>query len=179
MSNYRRARAPGETYFFTVNLYDRKSDLLVREIDLLRESVRSTRARHPFYIEAWVVLPEHMHCMWKLPPGDNDFALRWQVIKFAFSKRLRAVEPRTVNQRRRAERGIWQRRYWEHLIRDAQDYQQHFDYIHYNPLKHNYVGRLADWPYSSFHRAVAMGIYPEDWCGRPSDDTGDFGEYGF
>ena len=87
MSNYRRARVPGACYFFTVNLRDRSSDLLIREIDLLRETVRATRLRHPFHIDAWVVLPEHMHCMWTLPPDDADFALRWKVIKFAFAKR--------------------------------------------------------------------------------------------
>lgn len=88
MSNYRRARVPGATYFFTVNLCDRTSDLLIREIDLLRETVRATKARHPFHIDAWVVLPEHMHCLWTLPPDDADFALRWKVIKFAFSRTL-------------------------------------------------------------------------------------------
>ncbi len=133
MPNYRRARVPGPTYFFTVNLRDRSSDLLIREIDLLREAVRATRLRHPFHIDAWVVLPEHMHCMWTLPPGDADFALRWKVIKFAFAKRVPLTETRTINQQRRRERGIWQRRYWEHLIRDERDYQRHFDYIHYNP----------------------------------------------
>ncbi|MCU1715851.1 REP-associated tyrosine transposase [Pseudomonas sp. 5P_3.1_Bac2] len=173
MPNYRRARVPGATYFFTVNLHDRTSDLLVREIDLLRATVRATRARYPFHIDAWVVLPEHMHCLWTLPPGDADFARRWQVIKFAFAKRLPASEPRTINQQRRNERGIWQRRYWEHLIRDDHDYQRHFDYIHYNPLKHGHVQRLMDWPYSSFHRAVRMGLYSNDWCGDPLlDDQG-------
>nr|WP_298109698.1 transposase [uncultured Pseudomonas sp.] len=176
MPDYRRARVPGATYFFTVNLDDRASDLLIREIDLLRESVRATRARHPLHIDAWVVLPEHMHCLWTLPPGDADFALRWKVIKFAFAKRLPAAEPRTANQRRRGERGIWQRRYWEHLIRDERDYQRHFDYIHYNPLKHGHVERLADWPYSSFHRAVAMGIYTRDWYVAPPPEDEGFGE---
>ncbi len=176
MPDYRRARVPGATYFFTVNLDNRTSDLLIREIDLLRESVRATRARHPFHIDAWVVLPEHMHCLWTLPPGDADFALRWKVIKFAFAKRLPASEPRTANQRRRGERGIWQRRYWEHLIRDERDYQRHFDYIHYNPLKHGHVERLADWPYSSFHRAVAMGIYTRDWYVEPPPEDEGFGE---
>ncbi|ARU89794.1 transposase [Pseudomonas sp. M30-35] len=176
MPNYRRARAQGATYFFTVNLRDRKSDLLIREIDLLRTTVRATKARHPFHIDAWVVLPEHMHCMWTLPTNDNEFALRWKVIKHAFSKRLLVTEPRTVIQLHRRERGIWQRRYWEHLICDEQDYQLHFDYIHYNPLKHNHVRKLVDWPYSSFHRAVAMGIYPEDWCTSPAHEQGNFGE---
>jgi putative transposase len=176
MPDYRRVRVPGVTYFFTVNLHDRSSDLLIREIDLLRETVRAIKVRHPFHIDAWVVLPEHMHCMWTLPPGDADFALRWKVIKFAFSKRLPANESRTITQRRRGERGIWQRRYWEHLIRDERDYQRHFDYIHYNPLKHGHVERLIDWPYSSFHRALAMGIYPEHWSVEPLHKGGQFGE---
>ncbi|PTU76013.1 REP-associated tyrosine transposase [Pseudomonas mangrovi] len=176
MPNYRRARVPGATYFFTVNLRDRSSDLLIREVDLLREAVRAVRARHPFHIDAWVVLPEHMHCMWTLPPGDADFAVRWKAIKFAFAKRLPINESRTLKQQHRRERGIWQRRYWEHLIRDEQDYQRHFDYIHFNPLKHGYVARLADWPYSSFHRAVAMGVYPEDWCLAAEQLDGAYGE---
>jgi putative transposase len=176
MSNYRRARVAGATYFFTVNLRDRSDDLLVREIDLLRWAVRVTRERHPFYIDAWVVLPEHMHCMWTLPPGDADFAVRWKSIKFAFAKHLPAVERRTINQYRRNERGIWQRRYWEHLIRDNLDYQRHFDYIHYNPLKHGHVQHLADWPYSTFHRAVKMNIYPANWHTEPSSPVENYGE---
>lgn len=167
MPDYRRVRVPGATYFFTVNLRDHTSDLLSREIDLLRETVRVTKARHPFHIDAWVVLPEHMHCLWTLPPGDADFALRWKVIKFAFAKRLPVTETRTANQQRRGERGIWQRRYWEHLIRDERDYERHFDYIHFNPIKHGHVERLKDWPYSSFHRAVAMNVYREDWGTEP------------
>lgn len=176
MPNYRRARVPGTTYFFTVNLRDRGSDLLIREIDLLRSTVRATKARHPFHIDAWVVLPEHMHCLWTLPPGDADFSLRWKVIKFGFARRLPASEVRTGTQERRGERGIWQRRYWEHLIRDGQDYQRHYDYIHFNPLKHGHVQRLVDWPYSSFHRAVARGLYPLDWCGGVLSEDVDFGE---
>jgi putative transposase len=102
--------------------------------------------------------------------------VRWKVIKFAFTKRLPITEVRTVNQQRRRERGIWQRRYWEHLIRDEWDYQRHFDYIHSNPLKHGHVERLADWPYSSFHRAVAMGIYSADWCVGPEQVDSGYGE---
>jgi putative transposase len=172
MSEYRRARVAGATYFFTVNLRDRSSDLLVREIDLLRETVRSTRNRHPFRIDAWVVLPEHMHCLWTLPEGDADFALRWQVIKFGFARRLPKTTTLPTNLQARSERGIWQRRYWEHLIRDADDYQRHFDYIHFNPFKHEHVQRLADWPYSSFHRAVRQGIYLPDWCGEADIEVG-------
>ncbi|UQY34196.1 transposase [Pseudomonas fulva] len=176
MPNYRRAQVLGATYFFTVNLRDRTSNLLTREIDLLRETVRATRARHPFHIDAWVVLPDHMHCLWTLPPGDANFARRWKVIKFAFAKRLPLTETRTVNQQRRRERGIWQRRYWEHLTRDERDYQRHFDYIHVNPLKHGYVERLEDWPYSSFHHAMAMGIYPLGWCVEPEGAERGYGE---
>ncbi|SDI01401.1 putative transposase [Pseudomonas benzenivorans] len=176
MSAYRRARVPGATYFFTVNLRDRHSDLLVREIDLLRASVRATKARHPFHIDAWVVLPEHMHCLWTLPAEDADFALRWKVIKFAFARRLPKGEALTGTQRARGERGIWQRRYWEHLIRDDLDYQRHFDYIHLNPRKHGHVEHLADWPYSSFHRAVRTGIYSPDWWGNEDLGGKGYGE---
>ena len=116
MSRYRRAHVPGATYFFTVNLLNRRSDLLVRHVDLLRETVRATRSRHPFHIDAWVVLPDHMHCVWTLPDGDADFTLRWKVIKFAFARRLPKTEVLTATQRSRGERGIWQRRYWEHLV---------------------------------------------------------------
>jgi len=176
MPDYRRVRVPGATYFFTANLRDRRSDLLTREVVLLRETVRATRARHPFHIDAWVVLPDHMHCLWTLPAGDADFALRWKVIKFAFAKRLSKTETCTAAQQRRGERGIWQRRYWEHLIRDERDYERHFDYIHLNPLKHGHVERLEDWPYSSFHRAVARGIYPIGWCAAPEQDQRGYGE---
>ena len=177
MSNYRRAPMPGGTYCFTVNLRDRRDDLLVREIDLLRTVVRSVKQRHPFHIDAWVVLPEHMHCLWTLPPSDMAFADRWKAIKFAFSKRLSNGESRTYPQHARGERGIWQRRYWEHLIRDNLDYQRHFDYIHFNPVKHGHVQSVRDWPYSSFHRAVRDGIYPVDWAGNAlENDAGNWGE---
>lgn len=98
------------------------------------------------------------------------------MIKFAFSRRLPSTETLNASQQNRRERGIWQRRYWEHLIRDERDYQHHFDYIHYNPLKHGHVQRLMDWPYSSFHRAVAEGIYPADWCAVPEQVEENYGE---
>lgn len=113
--------------------------------------------------------------MWTMPVGDADFALRWKIIKFAFSRRLPTTERLTPTQQRRGERGIWQRRYWEHLIRDERDYQRHFDYIHYNPLKHGHVQLLADWPWSSFHGAVAMGVYPGGKC-PDSEVDGEYGE---
>jgi putative transposase len=166
MPNYRRAFIPGGTWFFTVNLLQRyHNDLLIREIDLLRETVRRVREHHPFQIDAWVVLPEHMHSVWTLPPGDADFSLRWRLIKSGFSRALPKTERRSEVRIAAGERGIWQRHYWEHFIRDDTDYQRHIDYVHVNPLKHGRVKRVADWPYSSFHRYVANGIYPLDWCG--------------
>jgi len=176
MSRFRRARVSGASYFFTVVLADRRSDLLTRHIDLLRETVRATQLRHPFHINAWVILPDHLHCIWTLPQDDANFALRWKVIKFGFSKRLSVGEVRTATQRARGERGIWQRRYWEHLIRDEQDYQRHVEYIHFNPVKHGHVGAVKDWPYSSFHRAVREGLYPQDWGGDFAVETGGWGE---
>jgi len=125
MPDYRRNRVPGGTYFFTVNLLDRSSDLLVARIDTLRDAVRRARAHAPFHIDAWVVLPDHMHCLWTLPEGDADFPGRWRAIKMAFSKSLPADEARSGVMARRGERGIWQKRYWEHTIRDDRDYAAH------------------------------------------------------
>ena len=166
MPNYRRAWHPGGTYFFTVNLLERRhNNLLVRHIDLLRDAVREVRARHPFEIHAWVVLPEHLHCIIALPEGDHDFAVRWRRIKAIFSKSLPREELLSATRLRRGERGIWQRRFWEHLIRDEQDYAAHMDYVHINPLKHGLVKQVSDWPYSTFHRLVTQAVYPADWAG--------------
>ncbi|WP_371368328.1 transposase [Pseudomonas sp. QL9] len=173
MPNYRRAWVPGGTYFFTVTLRNRNADLLVREIDLLRQVIGRTKRRHPFRIDAWVVLPEHMHCLWTLPPGDADFATRWKAIKSGFARDtfLPQGDHLTDSEWLRGRRGIWQSRYWEHLIRDETDYRRHFDYIHINPVKHGLVTAVKDWPYSTFHRAVTQGIYPVDWAGDPSLDV--------
>ncbi len=169
MSNYRRLWIPGGTYFFTVNLLRRKeNDLLIRQIDLLRAVIKSVRHHHPFLIHAWVILPEHMHCVLSFPEGDADFEKRWRLIKGQFSKQLPAFEWRTEVQKRRNERGIWQRRYWEHAIRNEEDFCAHMDYVHINPLKHGLVTRVSDWPYSTFHHLVKMGIYPPDWAGENS-----------
>jgi len=177
MPNYRRNRVSGGTYFFTVNLLDRHSDLLVREIDALREAVRQARLQHPFHIDAWVVLPDHMHCIWTLPDGDADFSKRWQMIKTSFSKSLPAVERVSTARARRGERGVWQRRFWEHTIRDERDYAAHMDYVHFNPVKHGHAGTVADWPYSSFRRCVEHGLYPREWLARNVDaDPSAFGE---
>ena len=165
MPDYRRVWVPGGTYFFTVNLLERRgNDLLVRYIDPLREAVRLTRRDHPFVIHGWVVLPDHLHCIVELPQGDADFALRWQVIKRRFSMKIPRMEYRSDVRQRRRERGIWQRRYWEHVLRDEADYARHMDYLHYNPVKHGCVDRVMAWPYSTFHRLVRLGVYPADWA---------------
>jgi len=165
MSNYRRVWVPGGTYFFTVNLLERRRRLLVEHIVELRAAFRATHATRPFEVIAIVILPDHLHCLWQLPPGDADNANRWAQIKSGFSRRLALNERRSAQRVARRERGIWQRRYWEHLIRDGSDLQRHVDYIHFNPVKHGHVARVADWPHSSFHRWVARGDYPLDWGG--------------
>ena len=163
MPNYTRYRIPGGCYFFTVNLLERNKTLLVDHIDLLRESVRRIKRVSPFHIDAWVILPEHMHCIWTLPPEDDNFSGRWREIKKAFSKALPKTERISDVRARRKERGIWQRRFWEHVIRNDEDYKTHMDYIHYNPVKHGWVEHVSDWPYSTFHRWVEQGVYPDDW----------------
>ncbi len=169
MSNYRRYRVPGGTYFFTVNLLERRQDTLVRHIDSLRDAVRKTRHERPFHIDAWVVLPDHLHCVWTLPPGDDDFSNRWKAIKIRFVQALPRTEHRSKVRIAKGERAIWQRRFWEHAIRDERDYTQHIDYVHLNPLKHGYVQRVVDWPHSTFHRYVAAGLLPAGWCGIVTD----------
>jgi len=163
MPEYRRHRVAGATYFFTVNLHDRNSNLLVDQINVLRDTVHRVRTLMPFHIDAWVVLPDHMHCLWTLPEQDGNFPKRWQAIKMGFSRRMTPGEPLSASRRKRGERGIWQRRYWEHTIRDERDYTTHFDYIHFNPVKHGYVTQAADWEFSSFHRSVRQGLYPATW----------------
>jgi len=175
MTEYRRNWTPGGSYFFTLALADRSSGLLVREIDRLRDAVRQVRVRWPFRIDAWVVLPDHLHAVWTLPPGDADYATRWRLIKSNFSRGLPTDEPRSQSRIAKGERGLWQRRYWEHGIRDERDYQRHLDYVHFNPVKHGHVARVADWPYSTFARYVRDGCYPSDWGGGGEDDGG-FGE---
>lgn len=176
MPDYRRFRVPGGTYFFTVSLLNRRADTLVRHIDALREAVRLTRQERPFHIDAWVVLPDHMHCVWTLPPGDDDFSNRWKAIKVRFVRAVPQTEHRSKVRIAKGERGAWQRRFWEHAIRNEEDYARHVDYVHWNPMKHGLVGRLADWPYSSFHRYVRFGLLPPDWAGGTPENFGPMGE---
>jgi REP-associated tyrosine transposase len=176
MTNYRRNFVPGGSYFFTVNLMTRRLQLLTERIGALRNAFRHTRMRHPFTIEAIVILPDHLHAIWTLPEGDPDYATRWRLIKSAFSRALPVTEQVSSSRFFKTERGIWQRRYWEHTLRDEADFARHVDYIHFNPVKHGYVKRVKDWRYSSFHRMVRLGICPRDWGGDFTDDGTKFGE---
>jgi putative transposase len=171
MPDYRRWRIPGGSYFFTINLLERRSDLLVRHIDALRAAVRRTRRERPFRIDAWVVLPEHLHFVLTLPEGDDDFSNRIKAIKIRFVRALPPTERRSTVRVARGERGIWQRRFWEHAIRNDADYARHMDYVHFNPVKHRYVTCAWDWPYSTFHGLVQAGLYLPDWG---VTDSGDF-----
>lgn len=171
MTEYRRACRPGGTWFFTATLAERAgSNLLVDRVDDLREAFRYVRKRYPFALDAVVVLPDHLHCIWTLPPGDTDFATRWSLLKGHFSRSIEKGEPLSESRSKRRERGVWQRRFWEHLIRDEEDLARHVDYIHWNPVKHGWVRRVADWPYSSFHDFAARGVYTPDWGGDGAPD---------
>jgi len=164
MTDYRRIHIPGATWFFTVNLAERKGTrLLVDHIDALRQAFIQVRRQHPFQIEAIVVLPDHLHCIWTLPPGDEGFSVRWGLIKSCFSRSIEKSERISESRLKRGERGLWQRRFWDHLIRDEADHRAHLDYIHWNPVKHGLVSNVADWQYSSFHRFVERGLYPASW----------------
>ena len=176
MSRYHRAKIEGGVFFFTVVLADRSSDVLVRQVDRLRRIYASVQERQPFETVAICILPDHLHAVWSLPEGDSDFATRWSLIKSGFSRGLPDMTIRSRSNVGRREKGLWQRRYWEHAIRDDDDLERHVDYIHFNPVKHGYVSRVHDWPYSSFHHYVAQGILSEDWGGDIREVTGRFGE---
>jgi putative transposase len=175
MPNYRRAFVPGGCWFFTVNLLDRRRSLLTENIAALREAMRIVKARHPFTIDAMVILPEHIHAVWTLPPRDTDFSLRWRLIKIGFVQAIPKTERRSRVRMQRGERGIWQRRFWEHLIRDEDDFRRHVEYCYINPVKHRLVCRVRDWPHSSFHRGVRAQLFPEDWAGDVAAESR-FGE---
>jgi putative transposase len=180
MSDYRRAKVQGGVYFFTVITYDRQAVLLEEAVRAaLRQGIENARRTLPFEIEAWVLLPDHLHCLWTLPPEDHNFSARWAIIKRQVSRDCSLPHQPMLSQsrQRRNESGFWQRRFWEHLIRDETDFRHHMDYIHWNPVKHGYVKQVADWPYSTFHRHVRRGWYPPDWGGAGVDAMkGEFGE---
>ena len=175
MVRYRRNFAAGGTFFFTVTLADRTSRALTEHITALRAAVRQTRTSQPFGIDAIVVLPDHLHMVMTLPEEDADYPNRWRLIKRRFTDALLKSRGQ-VTRLRNGEVALWQRRYWEHTIRDERDFERHVDYIHFNPVKHGLVERVRDWPYSSFHRYVRQGILPQDWAGDFGQDTGSFGE---
>ncbi|WP_250459766.1 REP-associated tyrosine transposase [Microbulbifer litoralis] len=175
MVTYRRNRLPGGTYFFTVTLRNRDATTLTDHIDALRQAFRSTRNKYPFTLDAVVILPDHLHTIWTLPLKDDDYPTRWRSLKSLF---VRALKKRGIPLSRDAkgEYALWQRRYWEHTIRDSEDLSRHMDYIHYNPVKHGLVKRARDWPHSSFHRWVESGVYDLDWGGpEPLEEEG-YGE---
>ncbi|MFN0040038.1 MAG: REP-associated tyrosine transposase [Burkholderiales bacterium] len=173
---YRRSHVAGGTYFFTLNLADRSSDLLVRHMDDFRAVLGHVKRAHPFVLVAMVALPEHLHAIWRLPPGDADYPMRWSLIKAGFSRRIGKSEHVGLSRAGKRERGIWQRRYWEHQIRDESDLARHVDYIHYNPVKHGWVKRPVDWPHSTLHGYIEREIVTPDWGASPNEEGGGFGE---
>jgi putative transposase len=154
MPNYRRVRVPGGRYFFTVVTDPRRPVLTSASTRAaLRAAIDAVREAHPFHVDAWVLLPDHLHCIWRLPDGDADFPIRWAKIKRLTRERL-GMQPTEK---------FWQPRYWEHCIRDDDDLARHLDYIHWNPVKHGMVGIASAWPFSTVHRFIASGVYPPDW----------------
>ena len=180
MSEYRRSYISGGTYFFTVKTLANRP-ILVKEPyrTALHDAINHVRRMMPFQSIAWVLLPDHLHTMWELPDNDANYSLRWSLIKQQVTRRCAGEMhrmPLTESRRSRGEGAIWQRRFWEHTIRDETDFRDHMDYIHHNPVKHGYVRHLTDWPYSTFHRYVRDGAYPKDWASTNESSIADFGE---
>ena len=178
MPEYRRANTPGASYFFTVVTFERRSLLTT---DFARHCLRSawklTRQRYPFDEDAVVLMPDHLHCIWTLPPDDSDFSSRWRMIKGIFTRSFLkggGVEgSRTDSRQRKREAAVWQRRFWEHRLRNEKDFRRHVDYIHFNPVKHGNVSKPIDWPWSSFSRYVEGGQYDPDWGTVEPEDIRD------
>ncbi len=161
---YRRLYSLGGQYFLTLVLEDRKKFLLIENIKLLKSAFKTVKDKKPFKIDAIVVLPDHFHMIMTLPDNDTDYPQRISQIKSYFSRHLEKKETISKSRQHKRERGIWQRRFWEHYIRSEQDYEMHVNYIHYNPVKHGYVSRPNAWKYSSIHHYIRLGILPEDWA---------------
>ena len=191
MPTYCRPHLPGATYFFTVNLADRSTSLLTDRINLLRGAYAATIRDRPVFCDAMVVLPDHLHAVWTLPEKDADYSTRWSALKTRFTRGLRragfsppsslpvvktgryaGLKPGLRPHKR--ETAVWQRRFWEHMIRDEADYRTHVEYCWGNPVKHGLVERAADWPYSSIHRDISAGLVGPEWVGREIE--GEFGE---
>lgn len=184
MPNYRRTRVAGGSYFFTVVTFERRP-LLISAMAraCLHRAWQDTRAKHPFSTDAISLLPDHLHCIITLPEGDSDYPKRWSMIEGLFTKYMQAAQAldraSAGSRARKREAVIWQRRYWEHLIRDEDDLRRHLDYIHFNPVKHGYVFRPADWEWTSLHRYVRLGWYDAEWGAQGQtgfDDDSEIGE---
>lgn len=163
---YRRSQTKGATFFFTVLTYKRKKILCINDnVEIIKGVFRQIMILRPFKIDAFVLLPDHIHCIWTLPEGDNDFSTRWRLIKGHFTRRCDVMyrDKQTGNMQKKGLQGVWQQRFWEHQIRDEKDFAAHVDYIHYNPVKHGLVKSPRDWEYSTFHRYVRDGIYDINW----------------
>jgi putative transposase len=172
MVKYRRYQVPGGTYFFTVALQDRKSKYLTQHIRELGAAIRHVRILHPFKTIAMVALPDHLHAMWQLPDDDMNFSIRWRSIKTTFTTNIKNLGIE-IPKNKFNENCLWQKRFWEHAIRDEKDYENHVNYIHYNPVKHQLVKNVYNWPYSTFHRYVRAGIIPSNWSCEGNDIYGE------
>ena len=174
LSDYRRCYVPGGSYFFTV-VTERRAGILAndRARDCLRNAIHHCRQLLPFHVDALVILPDHIHAIWTLPTDDCDYSKRWGIIKKHFTQTWLSLggseQPVSASRLHCRRRGVWQRRFWEHALRNERDYQNHFDYLHYNPVKHGLVKNVRDWPYSSFHRWVEQGVYSNQWGSRMED----------
>ena len=171
---YCRSLTAGACYFITANLADRRSSLLTDNIDLLRVAIAKVKTAQAFHIDAIVVLPNHFHLLMTLPPDDANFSVRIGAIKSTFSRQIPSVENIVPSRLAKRERGIWQRRFWEHLIRDDRDFSAHVDYIHMNPVKHGYASKASHWPHSSIRRYIKNGMVSADW--GVASNAGEFGE---
>lgn len=183
MPNYRRYSSTSQIYFFTLVTYQRQPVLLTPEFrSALRSAIAETLKRYPFSIDGWVLLPDHLHCIWTLPDRDADFSRRWSIIKRLTTQKLKdssavRTAPLTASRGGRREGSIWQRRFWEHEIGGDEDFQHHLDYCYWNPVKHGLVHSPAHWPYSTFHRDVRRGLYPETWGSQVVErEDWDYGE---
>jgi putative transposase len=173
MPNYRRLLQPGGTYFFTVVTYNRRRIFESPDAcELLGNAFRIAQERYPFTMEAIRLLPDHLHCLWTLPESDHNFSIRWSFIKSFFTHRFvdAGYPPLEKSRKARREGAVWQRRFWEHLIQDDEDLESHFNYIHFNPVKHGLVQEVDDWKFSSFHRYVQLGWYPPRWNDKEIGD---------
>ena len=179
MPEYRRHYHKGGSYFFTVVTHQRQKILLNEDMrSALRSSIQEVQQTLSFKVDAWVLLPDHLHCIWTLPEGDDNYSLRWLRIKQGVSKRCNHYfdpKKQSASRKSRHESTIWQRRFWEHHIRHVQDFERCMNYVHINPLQHGYVKQVCDYPYSTFHRYVKMGVYDKDW-GSGVEVMGEFGE---